>query len=216
MEESYFLTGPGKYKALQSFTEGKNYSSVFIIADKNTEKFCLPTFSKQYNFDSIIVIPSGEENKSISTLNSILEQLQKSKANRNSLLISLGGGMVSDVAGLAASLYMRGIDYINVPTTLLAMTDAAIGGKTAVNSGSIKNIVGSFHQPVKILIDKTYLSTLPERQLLAGYAEMLKHFILKGDLKFLSNETSLINEEAIIESAKYKKSITDSDNKDLD
>lgn len=122
-----------------------------------------------------IDLPDGEEHKSLVTMQTILDQLAESGAARDTTVIALGGGVVGDIAGFAAACYMRGVAFIQVPTTLLAQVDSSVGGKTGVNHPCGKNIVGAFHQPRLVLIDTATLSTLPDRELKAGLAEVIKH-----------------------------------------
>lgn len=122
----------------------------------------------------IISIPDGEEYKNFKTLNNILEQLFIAKLDRKSTLISFGGGVVSDITGFAASIYERGINFINIPTTLLAQIDASVGGKTGINNKFGKNLIGSFHQPIEVYCEEKYLSTLPKREFNAGISEAIK------------------------------------------
>lgn len=159
----------------------ETYSVVFIIADANTAEHCLPLFIQQLETDvliEIIEIEAGEANKTIDTCIQVWHALAELGGDRKSLIINLGGGMVTDLGGFIASTFKRGIDFINVPTSLLAMVDAAIGGKTGVDLGVLKNQVGVINNPVAILIDTAYLATLPARELRSGFAEMLKHGLI--------------------------------------
>jgi 3-dehydroquinate synthase len=135
-------------------------------------------------FASIVVQP-GERSKDFATLERVCEDLIASKIERGDLVIALGGGVVGDLAGFAAAIVRRGLDYIQVPTTLLAQVDSSVGGKTAINSGRGKNLVGAFHQPILVVADTAILDTLPERQFRAGYAEIAKYGLL-GDAAFFS------------------------------
>ncbi len=124
---------------------------------------------------SSIYLPDGESFKTVATMQSILDRLVESRANRDIAVIALGGGVVGDIAGFAAACYMRGVDFIQVPTTLLAQVDSSVGGKTGVNHAQGKNLVGAFHQPQVVLIDTNTLDTLPDRELAAGLAEVIKY-----------------------------------------
>ena len=124
---------------------------------------------------SCVNLPDGEAHKTVATMQTILDALVESRANRDVCLIALGGGVVGDIAGFAAACYMRGIDFIQVPTTLLAQVDSSVGGKTGVNHAQGKNLIGAFHQPQMVLIDTDTLGTLPDRELSAGLAEVIKH-----------------------------------------
>ena len=132
-----------------------------------------------------IELPDGEAHKSLATLQTVLDRLAEKGAGRDTTVIALGGGVVGDIAGFAAACYMRGVAFIQVPTTLLAQVDSSVGGKTGVNHPKGKNLVGSFHQPRAVLIDTDTLSTLPERELKAGLAEVIKHGAI-CDLEFFT------------------------------
>jgi len=130
-----------------------------------------------------IELPDGEAHKTIATMQTILDQLVKTGANRDTTVIALGGGVVGDITGFAAACYMRGVSYIQIPTTLLAQVDSSVGGKTGVNHPQGKNLIGAFHQPKAVMIDTDTLSTLPDRELKAGLAEVIKHGAI-CDLEF--------------------------------
>ncbi|MFS4491982.1 3-dehydroquinate synthase [Maribacter sp. 2308TA10-17] len=172
------------YEALNAHLAANSYSSLFIIVDENTYEHCLPDFMAAIEGDyyfEVLEIESGEINKNISTCTNLWEALSELDADRKSLVINLGGGVVTDLGGFVASTFKRGIDFINVPTSLLAMVDASVGGKTGVDLGSLKNQIGVINQPEMVLIDPRFLKTLEERQLQSGFAEMLKHGLIKND-----------------------------------
>ena len=158
------------------------YSKVAILVDENTKRDCL---SKLPNFENsiIIEIQSGEENKNISTCNFIWKKLTQHNFNRNSLLINLGGGVIGDMGGFCASTYKRGIDFIQIPTTLLAMVDASVGGKLGIDFDGLKNQVGLFVNPKTVIIYPEFLKTLNNNQLVFGFAEVVKHALI-SDKKF--------------------------------
>ena len=166
---------------------------------------------------------SSEKNKNLKNINSILNKLFKLNFNRNDCIISLGGGITGDVSGFAASIYKRGLKFINIPTTLLAQVDSSIGGKTGVNNIYGKNLIGSFMQPDLVLSDISFLKSLPKRELVCGYGEILKHsiidsrntfnFLKKNFNKILNLESSFII-KAIADSCKIKKSIVEKDEKE--
>ena len=170
------------FKALNSHLSEKAYSTIFILVDENTHELCLPNFMAEihgeYSFE-IIEIESGEVHKTIETCVGVWEALSELGADRKSILINLGGGVLTDLGGFVASTFKRGIDFINVPTTLLSMVDASVGGKTGVDLGSLKNQVGVINQPVMVLVVPDFLDTLEERQVQSGYAEMLKHGLIQ-------------------------------------
>jgi 3-dehydroquinate synthase len=157
----------------------RSYSQVFVLADQHTQKYCLPLLDKYLlNKYELICIASGESNKTLQTAQYIWEKFYQSEADKKSVLINLGGGVVSDIGGFCATLFKRGIDYVNVPTTLLAMVDAAIGGKTAIDFEGAKNMIGVIRHPRSIFIYPDFLATLPKEEMLNGYAEMIKHGLI--------------------------------------
>lgn len=160
-------------------------SQVFILTDENVASFWLPEVAYWLRCDPAvdIIIKAGEEHKNLQIVQRIWKTLLKHHADRNALLINLGGGVITDLGGFAASTYKRGINFINIPTTLLAMVDAAIGGKTGIDFGGGKNQIGTFAEAEEVIIDPVFLSTLPRRELLSGMAEMLKYgFIADANL----------------------------------
>jgi len=171
------------YRALNDHLSSNAYSSLFIIVDENTYEECLPDFinaiEEDFHFE-VLEIESGEINKNITTCTNLWETLSSLDADRKSLIINLGGGVVTDLGGFVASTFKRGVDFINVPTTLLAMVDASVGGKTGVDLGPLKNQIGVINQPEMVLVVPSYLKTLDERQLQSGYAEMLKHGLIQS------------------------------------
>lgn len=173
------------FESLKVILEEKEYSNVFILTDENTGEHCLPRLleSLPASFDyDLIEVSAGEENKNIDFCIGIWKMLLDFGAERNSLLINLGGGVVTDMGGFAASTYKRGIDFIQIPTTLLSQVDASIGGKTGIDLDSVKNIIGTFTQPQAVFINIDFLNTLDKRQLVSGFAEMIKHaFIFDAD-----------------------------------
>ncbi|WP_185851696.1 3-dehydroquinate synthase [Blattabacterium cuenoti] len=171
------------YKKLEIYLFEKkiDINNIFILVDDCTNKYCLPILLYHLNFlekSNIIKIQSGEKEKNIYTCIQIWKNLEILKANRKSLIINLGGGVITDIGGFISSVFKRGVRFINIPTTLLGMVDASIGGKTGVNLESIKNEIGSFYCPDLLIIDPNYLKTLPEKEILSGMAEMFKHGLI--------------------------------------
>lgn len=156
-----------------------NPSKVVIITDENTSQHCLP-LCKDVPFDLHYELQSGEANKNIQAYLGLSEFLIEHKLDRNALCIALGGGIVTDIVGYVASSFKRGIRYINVPTTLLAMVDASIGGKTGIDHHSIKNILGSFYPPFAILSNAAFLKTLPQHEIESGWGEVIKHLLINN------------------------------------
>lgn len=170
------------YTSLNAHLEKANYSIVFILVDENTHELCLPQFMAEISGTypcEIIEIESGEVNKTIETCVGVWEALSELGADRKSLVINLGGGVLTDLGGFVASTFKRGIDFINVPTTLLSMVDASVGGKTGVDLGTLKNQIGVINQPVMVLVITDFLDTLEDRQVTSGFAEMLKHGLIQ-------------------------------------
>ncbi len=164
----------------------KKYSKVFIISDENVAKLHLTHLQSKINHNNTvetIIVDAGESAKSFSVFEGVCNQVLTKGANRNSLIVAFGGGVVGDLAGFVASVIMRGIDFIQIPTTLLSAVDSSVGGKTAINSKAGKNLIGAFYQPKLVLIDLDFLQTLPQRELKAGYAEVVKYGLI-GDAKF--------------------------------
>ncbi|MEZ5014690.1 MAG: 3-dehydroquinate synthase [Chitinophagales bacterium] len=156
----------------------KQYTRVFILMDTHTGKVCYPGIRDSLPPHTCITVPAGEAEKQIHTCTLIWDALAKGKADRKSVLINLGGGVIGDMGGFAASTYMRGIDFIHIPTTLLAQVDASVGGKVAVDMHGLKNLIGVFREPVAVILSAQFLKTLPAEHMRSGFAEMLKHGII--------------------------------------
>ncbi|MBP5360186.1 MAG: 3-dehydroquinate synthase [Bacteroidaceae bacterium] len=154
----------------------QSYDRLFILCDTNTERHCLPQIPSTQC--STITIPAGDTHKNLDSLAHVWQTLVEGKATRHTLLINLGGGMVTDLGGFAAGTFKRGIPFINIPTTLLAMVDASVGGKTGINFFGLKNEIGIFRNAEHVIIDTNFLQTLDSNNILSGYAEMLKHTLL--------------------------------------
>lgn len=200
------------------------YDRVFLLTDEQVAASCLPVFYStimhQPSMADQLILPSGEQHKTLASIQRIWDFLLEHHATRSSLLINLGGGVICDLGGFAAATYMRGIAFINVPTTLLAMVDAAAGGKTGFDYGSplIKNSIGLFAEPVATIYEPTFLATLPPEQLLSGYAEMIKHAALQSPQALtellnhdLRDRSSHIFSELINRSVAFKQSIVEQD-----
>jgi len=159
-------------------------SKVFILIDENTQKHCLDYFLQYFKYHvvpNILVIKAGEKHKSITTCLKLWNDLSSMGADRKSLLINLGGGVVTDLGGFVACTYQRGIEFINIPTSLLAMVDASVGGKNGVDLGVLKNQVGIIKEPKAVFVDTQFLKTLPKEQFVSGMAEMIKHGLIYSE-----------------------------------
>ena len=159
------------------------HDRLFVLADETTERLCLPLVTQYACLQGAktIVIGSSDANKTLESLSHVWEQLGQGGATRHTLLINIGGGMVTDLGGFAASTFKRGISYINIPTTLLSMVDASVGGKTGINFRGLKNEIGVFNNAASVILDTRFLNTLDRENILSGYAEMLKHGLISDD-----------------------------------
>jgi len=200
-------------------------NKIFIIYDSNVYALYGHSLSKLFKKNKVIelVIPSGEKSKSISELNKIYEYLLIHKISRSDLILAVGGGVISDLAGYAASTILRGVPFAIISTTLLGMVDAAVGGKTGINNKRGKNLIGTFYQPRFVINDLVYIATLPERQLLSGFAEILKYGGLIGkemidmiEIYFKSSEqyNNKYLMAIVVKAVEYKKSIVEIDEKE--
>ncbi|MEI6881599.1 MAG: 3-dehydroquinate synthase [Bacteroidota bacterium] len=192
----------------------KKYTEIFILVDEHTFTYCYPLLEDVFNSHYVIKVHSGEEYKNIETFSIIVNELLEKKATRQALFINLGGGVITDLGGFVSSSYKRGIDFINIPTTLLAMVDAAIGGKTALDLQLYKNCIGSYYWPQAIFMNPDFLDTLPIRHIKSGLAEMLKHGLIASydhwnQLKSISELTEI--KKHISHSAQIKSNIVEQD-----
>ena len=206
-----YINGIGE-KYLNFFLEN-NSKNIFILVDTNSQNFCLSFFLSKFNISNyqLLKVPAGESSKSLLQLTYLIDSLIKANADRNSILINLGGGVVSDLGGFLASVYNRGISFINVPTTLLAQVDASIGGKNGINYGKVKNKIGVINYPLFTIILTKFLESLPQKEIISGYGEIFKYGLI-FDRK-LWNKLTLLNlnienSKKIVErSVKIKKSV---------
>ena len=167
------------------FLSKSNYSKIGILVDNNSNKHCFPIIKKNLKVPYFIIkIKCGEKEKNIKTCIKVWNSLTELKFDRKSLLINLGGGVISDLGGFIAATYMRGIDFINIPTTLLSQVDASVGGKLGINFNELKNHVGVFLNPKKVFIDTNLLKSLPTREIKSGFAEVIKHCLIKDKTEF--------------------------------
>lgn len=202
---------------LKTYLADQKYSKVFVFTDGNTSEICLPVFQAMlddYTAFDLIETDPGEENKNIDFCIGIWKTLLDFEADRKSLMINLGGGVITDLGGFVASTYKRGIDFINIPTTLLSMVDASVGGKTGIDIDNVKNMVGTFSLPQAVFIETAFLETLPERELLSGFAEMIKHGLIMDKPYFDSLKSAdyhAITSEQIYRSVEIKHEVVTQD-----
>jgi len=186
MQNSSFDTAPifynrNGFKQLNRFIKNTSYSNLFVLIDQHTQIFCLPTLKEELEFPFYMIpIKAGEKYKNLNTSQYIWEALSELGADRDSILINLGGGVITDMGGFAAATFKRGMRFINIPTTLLGMVDAAIGGKTGVDFKGLKNQIGVFQNSIATLIDINFLDTLPKRELASGLAEVMKYGLISN------------------------------------
>lgn len=201
-------------------TAGKHLNlerRVLVVTDSGVPEIYSQTLAKQCKKSVIYTVKSGEDSKSIEMFEALLHIMLKNGFSRKDCVVAVGGGVVGDLAGFVASAYMRGVDFYNIPTTLLSQIDSSIGGKTAINFGGIKNIVGAFYQPKKVLIDPELLRTLPQRQISNGLAEAIKVALTSDEVLFdiFENKSTEENiDEIIIRSLNIKKSVVEQDEKE--
>lgn len=207
------------YLELNAYINSHNFSKLFILVDSNTHQYCLSKFMAELTTIlpiEVIEIESGEQYKSIETCVGVWNALSDIGADRKSLMLNLGGGVVTDLGGFVACTFKRGIKYINIPTSLLAMVDASVGGKTGVDLGVLKNQIGVISSGDMVIVDTSFLDTLPQNHLKSGLAEMLKHGLICDKSYFdkltdLSRLTLNDLDELIHESILIKKNIVTKD-----
>ena len=190
---------------------------VLVVTDSGVPAIYAQTLAKHCKSPIICTVESGEASKSIETFTKLLRIMLDNDFSRKDCVVAVGGGVVGDLSGYVASAYMRGVDFYNIPTTLLSQIDSSIGGKTAINFGGIKNIVGAFYQPKKVLIDPELLKTLPDRQISNGLAEAVKMALTSDKELFEIFENKDIKDnidEIIIRSLNIKKNVVEQDEKE--
>jgi len=213
------VIGRDSLKKLNSILANYQHERIVIVCDVNTKQACLPVLLEevpQLNSVPVFEMLIGEAHKSLNEIERLCSFLLNEGVGRKSLIINLGGGIVCDLGGFAASIYMRGIDFIQIPTSLLAMVDASVGGKTGVNFAGLKNMLGSFTQPRAVLVFPNFIQTLPADESTSGFAEMVKHALLSGedaweevsnfDIQQTSNWSNIIEK-----SIRFKYQITQAD-----
>jgi 3-dehydroquinate synthase len=183
MPSEIFITNNISDKITQ-YLKGKQYSNICVLVDENTERDCFPLINTSLPPHNIIRIKSGEENKILSTCEKIWSQMTDLQLDRKSLLINLGGGVIGDMGGFCAATYKRGIDFIQIPTTLLSQVDASVGGKLGIDFHNFKNQIGVFQEPVAVFIDTVFLKTLIPAEIRSGFAEIVKHCLIADKAKW--------------------------------
>jgi 3-dehydroquinate synthase len=207
------------YLFLENILTPEYYSKIFVLVDTNTNEFCLNKFLPEVSTTleiEIIEIEPGEMHKNLDTCVQLWEVLSDLGADRKSVLINLGGGVVTDMGGFVASTFKRGIDFIHVPTSLLGMVDASVGGKNGIDLGVLKNQIGIIRNPKAVLIDTNFLETLPKQQMRSGLAEMIKHGLIQDEnhfhqLKNLNELTSDDLDQLIFDSISIKNNLVEKD-----
>ena len=182
MKQKVVISGNLERDLVNAISECE-HDRIFVLTDETTQQLCWP---KIKNFKALknstpIIIKATDTHKNLDTLSQVWQALSNGGATRHSLMINLGGGMVTDLGGFAASTFKRGIDFINIPTTLLAMVDASVGGKTGINFGGLKNEIGVFSDSRFVIINTQFLDTLDHDNICSGYAEMLKHGLISDE-----------------------------------
>jgi 3-dehydroquinate synthase len=166
-------------QTLSDFLSKKDYSKILLIVDENTEKHCLPVFDPSFlQSVNICLIRSGEEHKTLSTCSDIWQTMTTLELDRKAVVINIGGGVIGDMGGFCAATYKRGIDFIQIPTTLLSQVDASVGGKLGIDFSHFKNHIGVFKEPEAVIISSLFLNTLNKRELRSGFAEVIKHALI--------------------------------------
>jgi 3-dehydroquinate synthase len=216
--DTYSIFVGDMWNHLQQFLSERKYSHTFILVDENTMEFCLPIFfEKIQNTNSeIIIIPPGETFKTLDTCQHIWSELMRMNADRKSLVINLGGGVIGDMGGFCASTFKRGIDFIQIPTSLLSQVDSSIGGKLGIDFDQVKNSIGVFQNPQAVFIDPIFFDTLPLDEIRSGMAEMLKHGLIQNaahwdELLEIENLEEVDWEKYIPTSLKVKQHIVEED-----
>lgn len=213
MSEIIFTHQP--LEQLTLFLASRKYSDVVCIVDENTEKHCLPLFQNLFKEENIIRVTSGEEQKNLNTCTQIWERLTALELDRKAVVVNLGGGVIGDMGGFCAATYKRGIDFIQIPTTLLSQVDASVGGKLGIDFHSFKNHIGVFQVPQAVIISPVFLKTLSPRELRSGFAEVIKHALIADANAWDALKTKTLEEqnwdEVIPHSVAIKSKVVEAD-----
>jgi 3-dehydroquinate synthase len=202
-------------ESLAQFLASSNYSKVIVIADNNTKRHCYPLIKKVLPKHKLIVIPAGEPHKILVTCELIWQAMTDEELDRHALVVNIGGGVIGDMGGFCAGVYKRGIDFIQIPTTLLSQVDASVGGKLGIDFHGFKNHLGIFQIPKSVLIDPVFLKTLPAREIRSGFAEIVKHCLIADSEKWKEISQCDLEEQnwedLIAHSVKIKEKVVDQD-----
>jgi len=215
--QNYSIAFEQPWAYLNQILAEKSYSKIFVLVDDNTDRYCLSTLKEHLDHEyTSIVIKSGEINKSIKTCEAIWSYLMDNGCDRHSCMLNLGGGVIGDMGGFCASTYMRGIDFIQIPTTLLSQVDASVGGKLGIDLQGHKNLVGVFREPQAVIIHTPFLKTLSDRELRSGYAEVIKHALIQDapmwkELVSIQDLRTIDFQDLVHRNVLIKKSIVDQD-----
>ncbi|HWV32457.1 MAG TPA: 3-dehydroquinate synthase [Dyadobacter sp.] len=213
MNQSVVIAPIGE--SLPDFLSSKQYSKIVVIADNNTKRLCYPILKAFLPKHSVVTVPSGEAHKTLATCEKIWEFMTKEELDRHALVINVGGGVIGDMGGFCAAVYKRGIDFIQVPTTLLSQVDASVGGKLGIDFQGFKNHLGVFNIPKSVLIDPVFLKTLPEREIRSGFAEVIKHCLIADGAKWEEIRAKDFEQQnwpdLIAHSVKIKQQVVDQD-----
>ena len=207
--------------AFEQFAQSYSGGKTFIITDSNVYALYGKIMRSSFPQAEIFIIRAGEKSKNFNVLLSILKKMVEVGMTRNSTVIAFGGGVVGDIAGLAASLYMRGVHLVQIPTTLLSQVDSSVGGKTAVDMCGVKNVVGTFYQPSRVVVDNTFLHTLPAREMRCGLGEIVKYGALNAEIFNMLNENGRnlcdygFLESVTLQCIKHKARVVAEDERDL-
>ena len=218
MEKQKIIISENLRQSLTTAIDEVKHDLLFVLCDETTERLCLPVISDYECMKEArcITIPATDSHKTLESLSHVWSELQRLGATRHSLMVNLGGGMVTDLGGFAASTFKRGISYINIPTTLLSMVDASVGGKTGINFGGLKNEIGVFNNARSVILDTTFLRTMDHENLLSGFAEMLKHGLINNEkmwaeLLTFNVQCSTFNAQMIADNVAVKERIVTED-----
>lgn len=202
-------------QSIQAVLAAKTYTQIVVVVDNHTKKYCYPLVKPFLPKHTLISILAGESNKILATCEQIWQSMTKAQLDRHALVLNLGGGVIGDMGGFCAATYKRGIDFVQIPTTLLSQVDASVGGKLGIDFNGLKNHLGVFTLPKSVLIDAVFLKTLPEREIRSGFAEIIKHCLIADAKKWQEIRVRDFDEQnfegLIAHSVEIKKKIVEQD-----